>query len=129
MTTPTIDDLHEDHGVDALIDWICDQLGEDSGIDAKILVDLGKDGVILIDATVVPNEVGEEREPADMTIGISLPDIYKLRDGKLGVARAVLSGRLRVTGDKRILARLVVLFPELKRYPVVNTGVKLLGGR
>ena len=53
---------------------IREKVGEDCELGGKIKFDLGDDGVILVDASVVPNSVSNDNGDADCTISISADD-------------------------------------------------------
>ena len=92
--------------LDLMIETIRRRVGDDSGLDGVIKVDLGDDGAIYIDATDVPNEVGTVPRGADCTFAIKLADLRMIVEGRLGGITAFVSGKLRISGDMGMAAKL-----------------------
>ena len=92
--------------LDPMIETIRRRVGEDSGLDGVIKVDLGDDGAIYIDATDVPNEVGTVPREADCTFALKLEDLRMIVEGRLGGITAYVTGKLRIGGDMDMAARL-----------------------
>tara|TARA_B100001559_G_C16202945_1_gene485264 strand:- start:331 stop:630 length:300 start_codon:yes stop_codon:yes gene_type:complete len=78
---------------------IRDKVGEDCGIGGKIKFDLGDDGVIFVDASVVPNIVNNENSEADCTISLSSEDFLQIQSGELDPTTAFMMGKLRIDGS------------------------------
>ena len=78
---------------------IRDKVGEDCGIGGKIKFDLGDDGVIFVDASVVPNIVNNENSEADCTISLSSEDFLQIQSGELDPTTAIMMGKLRIDGS------------------------------
>ena len=89
-----------------MIETIRRRVGDDSGLDGVIKVDLGDDGAIYIDATDVPNKVGTVAREADCTFALKLDDLRMIVEGRLGGITAFASGKLRIGGDLDKAARL-----------------------
>jgi putative sterol carrier protein len=85
---------------------IRNKVGEDCGLDASMKFDLGADGVIFIDATVVPNVVTNDDKDAQCTIGVALKDLDAMMEGELDPTVAFMSGKLRVEGDMSVAMKL-----------------------
>ena len=85
---------------------IRDRVGEDCGLAALLKFDLGDDGVILIDATTVPNVVTNDNNDATCTVGMTLDDLESMMGGNLDPTVAFMSGKLRVEGDMSIAMKL-----------------------
>ena len=92
--------------LDPMIESIRRRVGDDSGLDGVIKVDLGDDGAIYIDARDVPNEVGTVPCEADCTFAIQLDDLRMIVEGRLGGITAFVSGKLRISGDMDMAAKL-----------------------
>ena len=92
--------------LDPMIETIRRRVGEDSGLDGVIKVDLGDDGAIYIDAADVPNEVGTVPREADCTFALKLEDLRMIVEGRLGGITAYVTGKLRIGGDMDMAARL-----------------------
>ena len=92
--------------LDPMIETIRRRVGDDSGLDGVIKIDLGDDGAIYIDARDVPNEVGTAPREADCTFALELDDLRMIVEGRLGGITAFASGKLGISGDMGIAARL-----------------------
>lgn len=89
-------------GIRDVTDLIRRKVGMDSRLGVVLKFDLGDDGVIVIDATVVPNVVDHEDREAQCTLSITSDDLDALLRGKLDPMAAFGQGRLRVTGDMSV---------------------------
>ncbi len=69
-----------------------------SGFDRSVKVDLGADGVILIDGTSVSTGDGE----ADCTITMTRDDFEALASGELDPTAAFMQGKMRIDGDMTV---------------------------
>lgn len=93
-------------GIRDLTDLIRRKVGLDSKLGAVLKFDLGDDGVIVIDATEVPNRVGTEDRDAQCTLSMSSGDLEDMLRGKLDAMAAFGQGRLRVQGDTSVAMKL-----------------------
>jgi putative sterol carrier protein len=82
------------------------KVGMDSRLGSVLKFDLGDDGVIVIDATVVPNVVDHEDREAQCTLSTTTDDLEALLRGKLDPMAAFGEGRLRVSGDMSVAMKL-----------------------
>jgi putative sterol carrier protein len=82
------------------------KVGNDCGLGSTLKFDLGDDGVILIDATKVPNEVSNDNSAAQCTIKMSLGDLDAMMAGSLDPMTAFSLGKLRLEGDMSIAMKL-----------------------
>lgn len=89
-------------GIRDVTDLIRRKVGMDSRLGAVLKFDLGDDGVIVIDATVVPNVVDHEDREAQCTLSTTSDDLDAILRGKLDPMAAFGQGRLRVTGDMSV---------------------------
>lgn len=89
-------------GIRDVTDLIRRKVGMDSRLGAVLKFDLGDDGVIVIDATVVPNVVDHEDREAQCILSTTSDDLDAILRGKLDPMAAFGQGRLRVTGDMSV---------------------------
>ncbi|MBM3490499.1 MAG: SCP2 sterol-binding domain-containing protein [Alphaproteobacteria bacterium] len=82
------------------------RVGEDCGLGAKVKFDFGADGVILLDASRTPNEIGNQDGEADCTLSIALDDFVAIGEGELDPMTAFMLGKLKVSGDMGLAMRL-----------------------
>ncbi len=85
---------------------LAERVGEDCGLGASLKFDFGDDGIIHLDATVVPNVVTNEDKDATCTLKITLDDFVAMRQGELDGMTAFMSGKLKVEGDMGIAMKL-----------------------
>lgn len=83
-----------------------ERVGEDCGLGAKVKWDFGDDGIILLDATQVPNVVSNEDGEADCTLKISMADFIAMTQGELDGTTAFMMGKLKIEGDMSIAMKL-----------------------
>lgn len=87
-------------------------IGEDCGLKARLKLNFGADGVILLDARVKPNQVTNEDGSADCTLTMSLDTFQRLVSGELDGPGAFLQGKVKVSGDMSVAMK---VRPFLKR--------------
>ncbi|MER2534804.1 MAG: SCP2 sterol-binding domain-containing protein [Rhizobiaceae bacterium] len=68
---------------------------EAAGFDGSVKLDLGKDGVVLIDGATISTDDG----PADCTVTLSLDDLEDMVSGELSPTSAFMTGKLKIDGD------------------------------
>ena len=93
-------------GVRQVTELILRKVGMDSRLGSVLKFDLGDDGVIVLDATVVPNVVDHEDREAQCPLTITTGDLEALLRGKLDPMAAFGEGRLHVTGDMSVAMKL-----------------------
>lgn len=93
-------------GIRDVTDLIRRKVGMDSGLGSVLKLDLGNDGVIVIDATVVPNVVDNEDREAQCTLSTNSADLDAIMRGKLEAMAAFGEGRLRLHGDMSLAMKL-----------------------
>lgn len=78
------------------------------GFDAAsvIRIDLGADGVIVIDATKSPPVVSNAEADAEVTVTVSLADLSDILSGAQNAQMAFISGKLTVDGDMSVAMKL-----------------------
>lgn len=69
----------------------------------KFLLD---DNPVYIDGSGEKNEVSADNKDADTTITTSLETMEKLRDGSLNPMMAVMSGKVKISGDMGLAMKL-----------------------
>lgn len=82
------------------------KVGNDCGLGATLKFNVGSDGVILIDATVVPNTVTNDDNPAQCTVKMKLQDLDDMIGGKLDPMAAFSLGKLQLEGDMSVAMKL-----------------------
>ena len=86
---------------------ITDKVGEDCGLGSSIKFDCGDDGVVVIDASEVPNKITNDADfDAACTIGVSLEDLTAMMGGDLDPMAAFSLGKLKLDGDMSIAMKL-----------------------
>ena len=92
--------------LEAVTAGLKEKVGEDCGLGSILKFDFGDDGILVLDASQVPNVIGNDDAEAACTIGISLADFIDMADGKLDGTMAFMSGKLKVQGDMGIAMKL-----------------------
>ena len=87
---------------DVFFEKVRNIVGTDCGLGAKVKFDMGDDGVIFVDSTLVPNVVSRENSDADCVIQLSADNAVKLAKGDLNVMTAFMLGKLKVKGDMSV---------------------------
>jgi putative sterol carrier protein len=83
-----------------------EKIGEDCGLGSILKFDFGDDGVLVLDASQVPNVISNEDTEAACTMAISLADFMEMADGKLDGTMAFMSGKLKIQGDMGVAMKL-----------------------
>lgn len=95
---------------DATLESVTDELREaaatDTGLGKRIKFDFGENGVVLIDASQVPNRVSNQDEAAGCTLSMSIADYARMAAGELNATVAFMTGKLKVTGDMALAMKL-----------------------
>ena len=78
----------------------------------RVTFDLGSDGIIYWDGTVVPAVICNEAGETDTTLTLSLDDLQKLIDGNLNPTLAYMTGKLKVAGSLGVALKIAQLFEE-----------------
>lgn len=84
---------------------LADAIGRDCGLDARVRLDFGDDGIVLVDARGVPNRVTNEAGDADCTLHIAIGDFVEMAQGRLNGTMAFMTGRLKIKGDMALAVR------------------------
>jgi putative sterol carrier protein len=93
-------------GIRDVTELVRRKVGMDSGLGSVLKLDLGSDGVIVIDATVVPNVVDNEDRDAQCTLSTTCADLDAIMRGTLEAMAAFGEGRLRLHGDMGLAMKL-----------------------
>jgi putative sterol carrier protein len=83
-----------------------DKVGTDCGLGGSIKFHCGSDGVVVVDATVVPNVVTNDDVPAQCTVKIKIGDLEDMLGGKLDPMAAFSLGKLQLEGDLGVAMKL-----------------------
>lgn len=83
-----------------------EKIGEDCGLGATLKFDFGDDGVLMLDATQVPNLVSNEDGETQCTMVISIENFMEMAEGNLDGTAAFMSGKLKIQGDMGIAMKL-----------------------
>ena len=83
-----------------------EKVGEDCGLGAVLKFDFGDDGILVLDATQVPNIVSNNDTDAACTMAINIDDFMDMAEGKLDGTSAFMSGKLKIQGDMGIAMKL-----------------------
>ncbi len=92
--------------IESITETIKTKVGTDCGLGATLKFHLGNDGVVLIDATQVPNVVSNEDGAAQCTIKMKLSDLEDMLVGKLDPMAAFSLGKLQLEGDLGVAMKL-----------------------
>lgn len=92
--------------LEQITNGIRERVGEDSGLGASVKFDFGDDGVVVLDATQVPNKVTNEDQPTDCTMKIGMDDFIAMTQGELDGMTAFMMGKLKIEGDMGIAMKL-----------------------
>lgn len=93
--------------MEELTKTITKKVGEDCGLGSSIKFDCGDDGVVVIDATEVPNTVSNDADfDAACTIGVALDDLKSMMAGDLDPMAAFSLGKLKLDGDMSVAMKL-----------------------
>ncbi len=92
--------------IDAATTKIKEKVGEDCGLASTLKFDCGDDGVIFLDATIVPNVVNNENNDAACTVKLSLADLNAMMAGDLDPMAAFSLGKLSLDGDMAVAMKL-----------------------
>lgn len=92
--------------LDSAVSALKTKIGSADKLDRVVKIDLGDDGVIVVDGTRSPTEFKTDDSPADVTLSMSKDNFQKLLDGDLNPQMAFMTGKLKVTGDMSLAMKL-----------------------
>ena len=92
--------------IDRVVTGLKEKIGEDCGLGATLKFNFGDDGVVMLDATQVPNIVSTEDGDAQCTMEISMENFMLMANGELDGTSAFMTGKLKIQGDMSIAMKL-----------------------
>jgi putative sterol carrier protein len=92
--------------IDTVVAGLKEKIGEDCGLGATLKFNFGDDGVVMLDATQVPNMVSTEDGDAQCTMEISMENFMLMANGELDGTSAFMTGKLKIQGDMSIAMKL-----------------------
>lgn len=92
--------------IDRVVTGLKEKIGEDCGLGATLKFNFGDDGVVMLDATQVPNMVSAEDGDAQCTMEISMENFMLMANGELDGTSAFMTGKLKIQGDMSIAMKL-----------------------
>ncbi len=95
--------------LDEVISALKQRAAGKSAIGARVKVDLGGDGQIMLDGTAGENVISTADGDADCTVTLSLANFAALLEGGLAPELAYLTGRMKISGDMGVVMRMAEL--------------------
>jgi putative sterol carrier protein len=92
--------------LEAVTAGLKEKIGEDCGLGSVLKFDFGDDGILVLDATQVPNVISNNDVEAQCTMVLSLENFMEMADGKLNGTTAFMTGKLKIQGDMGIAMKL-----------------------
>ncbi len=96
--------------LDKYTDLIKKKTADIDNLNKKVKFDLTDEGIIHIDATVVPPKVTNEDLDADVTLILSADNFEGLLDGSLNPQMAFMMGKLKIEGQMGLALKLADIF-------------------
>lgn len=98
--------------LDGITSKIETRLSDFTGLGARVLFDLGDEGVIAIDAKASPPTLSNEAGEADCTIRLSAANMEKLIEGSLNPMLAYTLGKLKIDGSMGVAMKVAGLLED-----------------
>ncbi|MDA5194961.1 SCP2 sterol-binding domain-containing protein [Govanella unica] len=76
------------------------------GLARRIKIDLGSDGILLIDGTAKPPAISRADGPADVTLTTDSSVLQEILAGDLNAQMAFMTGKLKIDGDMALAMQL-----------------------
>jgi putative sterol carrier protein len=92
--------------LEAVTAGLKEKVGEDCGLGSVLKFDFGDDGILVLDATQVPNVISNDDVEAQCTMVLSLENFMEMAEGKLNGTTAFMTGKLKIQGDMAIAMKL-----------------------
>jgi putative sterol carrier protein len=92
--------------LEAVTAGLKEKVGEDCGLGSVLKFDFGDDGILVLDATQVPNVISNDDVEAQCTMVLSLENFMEMAEGKLNGTTAFMTGKLKIQGDMGIAMKL-----------------------
>ena len=92
--------------LEAVTAGLKEKVGEDCGLGSVLKFDFGDDGILVLDATQVPNVINNDDVEAQCTMVLSLENFMEMAEGKLNGTTAFMTGKLKIQGDMGIAMKL-----------------------
>lgn len=98
--------------LESLTDELRRRAGQSPQLGYKVKFDLGEDGIILWDGTVMPPAVANEDGEVDTVIHLSAENFEKLMTGGLDPTMAFMMGELKVEGKMGVAMKISSLLGD-----------------
>lgn|GEM_PF-98410 len=85
----------------------------DLKLNNTVKLDLGSDGVVVLDARSFPHRVSNENQPTGATIKVSLSNLSAISAGKMNPMLAFLGGKIKITGDRSMVNKVLAIAETL----------------
>lgn len=98
--------------LETLTDNLRQRARKNPALGATVKVDLGSDGVIMIDSREAPTTVTNDDGEADTTLRLSLDTLNGIISGTIDPNFAFMTGKLKVLGNMGVALRLNTILAD-----------------